>query len=661
MAHAVQTDMSGSIKVTLPDGSVREYPKGTTVLQVAESIGSRLAKDALAGKSGATWLDLRRPLTEDTPLSIVTTKSPEGVEVIRHSAEHVMADAVKALWPEVQIDVGRTSHEEKFQYDFKIGRAFTPDDLAKIEAKMAEIIAADRPFQREEVSRDEAKKLFASMGEHLKVSRIDDIPDGQAITLFKHGAFVDLCRGPHVQRTGQIGAFKLLDVSGSYWRGDEKNEMLQRIYGTAFAKKADLEAWLKQREEAERRDHRKLGKELDLFSIQEEVGGGLVLWHPKGAIVRKLMEDYWREEHLKRGYSLVNTPHVGNAELWKTSGHLGFYKEGMYPPMTFPDDEGQYYCKPMNCPFHIKIFANRRHSYRELPIRLAELGTVYRWERSGTLHGLMRVRGFTQDDTHIFCTPEQVESEIENVARFALDLLRTFGFTEFTSYIATKPADAVGEDEKWNLAVESLKKAADRVGLKYEIDPGGGAFYGPKIDIRIKDAIGREWQCSTVQFDFNEPERFGLEYVGADNKPHRPYMVHRALYGSLERFFGVLIEHHEGRFPLWLAPVQARVLPVTERAEAYARKVADELVAAGLRAEAALANDQLKAQIRDAELQKIPWMLVVGDKDMEQGGVSPRQGHGGKQLPMMKPAEFVKLVQDEIAKHKSAALQHTQH
>ena len=638
------------IKVTLPDGKVIPVAPGTTVLQVAETISPNLARVAVAGKSGDRWLDLRFPLTEDLPLKIVRQQDPEGVEVIRHSAEHVMADAVKQLWPEVQVDAGRASHEEKFQYDFK-GRRFTTDELQKISDKMAEIIKADVPFTREEVGREDAKKLFASMGEGLKDYRISKIPEGEAITVFRHGKFADLCRGPHVQRTGQIGAFKLLEVSGVYYLGDEQNEMLQRIYGTAFAKKADLEAWEKLQAEAEKRDHRKIGRELDLFSIQEEVGGGLVLWHPKGAMVRKLMEDYWRAEHLRRGYSLVNTPHVGRAQLWETSGHLGFYKQGMFRPMEFEDEEGEYYCKPMNCPFHIKIFANRKHSYRELPIRLAELGTVYRWERSGTLHGLMRVRGFTQDDSHIFCTPEQVENEIQDVVNFAMDLLRTFGFTEFTSYIATKPADSVGDEKMWDFAVESMKKAADKVGLKYQIDPGGGAFYGPKIDIRIKDAIGREWQCSTVQFDFNEPERFGLEYVGADNKPHRPYMVHRALYGSMERFFGVLIEHHEGRFPLWLAPVQAKVLPVSEKHEEYAAKVAAELTAAGVRNEIDRSNEKLGKKIAIGEHEKVPFLLVVGEKDAAAGTVSPRRG--GKDQGATKTADFIAAVKDEVAKSMS--------
>jgi threonyl-tRNA synthetase len=640
------------INVTLPDGSVRTYPAGTTPLQVAQSISPRLAKDALAAKTGDGWLDLRTPLESDLPLRIVTPRDREGVEVIRHSAEHVMADAVKQLWPHVRIDVGRTSHDEKFQYDFDIDRPFTVEDLEKITQKMQETIAADVPFAREEVTREEAKRLFASMGETLKVSRIDDIPEGQPISLYKHGSFTDLCRGPHVQRSGQIKAFKLLEVSGAYFRGDEKNQMLQRIYGTAFAAKEDLVAWEKLREEAERRDHRRLGKELDLFSIQDDVGGGLVLWHPNGAMVKMLMEDYWKAEHLRRGYVFVSTPHIGRARLWETSGHLGFYKENMFAPMEIEDDP--YHAKPMNCPFHIMIYKSRRHSYRELPLRMAELGTVYRYERSGVLHGLMRVRGFTQDDAHIFCTPDQIEGEVAKVTEFAIELLKKFGFSEFKAYLATKPKDSVGPEASWTLAEASLRKSCENIGLEYEVDPGGGAFYGPKIDIKIKDAIGRYWQCSTVQFDFNLPQRFDLTYVGEDNRPHQPYMVHRALYGSVERFFGVLLEHHAGAFPLWLAPIQARVLPVTDRVAAFASKVAEELQAEGLRAEVDMSNEKLGHKIRQGTLDKIPFLLIVGDKEAEAGGVAPRR-RGGEDLKFMKLGEFVALAKRELSTELGAS------
>jgi threonyl-tRNA synthetase len=644
--QASPSSESPSVKITLPDGSVREYPKGITVLKIAESIGPRLAKDALAGRSGTRWLDLRAPIDGDLALKIITVKDPEGVEVIRHSAEHVMADAVKQLWPKAQVDAGRQSHEEKFQYDFDVEKSFSTDDLAKIEEKMREILAKDLPFEREEVSRDAAMKLFESMGEMLKLDRIKKIPATDKITLFKHGGFTDLCRGPHVQRTSQIKAIKLLDTGGAYLHGDERNKMLQRIYGTAFASDKDLKEWERLREEAERRDHRRLGADLELFSIEEEVGGGLVLWHPKGAMIRKLMEDYWRAEHIKRGYQLVNTPHIGRAKLWETSGHLGFYKESMFAPMEIENDP--YYAKPMNCPFHIMIYKSRRHSYRELPLRYGELGTVYRYEKSGVLHGLMRVRGFTQDDSHIFCTPDQMESEIEGVTRFALDLLRTFGFTDFKAYVSTKPPDSVGPTDQWDRATAALRNAADHVGLKYEIDEGGGAFYGPKIDIKIKDAIGRYWQCSTVQFDFNEPERFGLEYVGADNKPHRPYMVHRALFGSMERFFGVLLEHHVGAFPLWLSPVQARILSITDRAVEFAEKAAAEISAAGIRVDVDRTPERLQYKIREAQLQKIPFMLVVGDKEVENGGVAPRR-RSGEDLKFMTVPAFVKLAKDEVA------------
>ncbi len=640
------------MNIQLPDGSFREAAEGATVLEVAASIGPRLAKDALAGKSGSQWLDLRFPIEQDIALKIVTTRDAEGVEVVRHSAEHVMADAVKALWPKTRVDAGRADHTEKFQYDFDRDQPFSTDDLAKIEAKMAEIIAADQPFSRREVSRDEAKKFFGGIDETLKVSRLDDIADGQKITLFTHGNFTDLCRGPHVQRTGQIKAFKLLDVSGSYWRGDEKNKMLQRIYGTAFAKKEDLGAWEKQREEAEKRDHRRIGKDLDLFSIQEEVGGGLVLWHPKGAMVRKLMEDYWRAQHLRRGYDLVNTPHVGRAKLWETSGHLSFYKESMYAPMEIEGDP--YYAKPMNCPFHVMIFKNRPHSYRELPMRFAELGTVYRYEQSGALHGLMRVRGFTQDDSHIFCTEDQVEGEIADVTQFALDLLKTFGFHEVEAFVSTKPAKSVGAPEMWDKATDAIKSACAKIGLPYQVDEGGGAFYGPKIDIKIKDAIGRTWQCSTVQFDFNLPERFDLTYVGADNKPHRPYMVHRALFGSMERFFGVLIEHHTGNFPLWLSPVQARILTVVDEAHAPAEEVAKQLRAKGLRVEIDKSQEKLSYKAREAAVAKIPFALVMGHKEVEQGGIAPRR-RTGEDLKFMKTEDFAALALGEVAKEMAAS------
>ena len=624
------------------------------MLQVAESIGPRLAKDSLAGKSGDKWLDLRFPIESDLALKIITVKDAEGVEVIRHSAEHVMADAVKQLWPDAQVDAGRASHEEKFQYDFDVAHKVSTDDLAKIEAKMREIIAADVPFTRKEISREDAKKLFVSMNENLKPKRIDDIPAGQVITLFQHGNFVDLCRGPHVQRTGQIKAIKLLDVGGSYLYGDERNKMLQRIYGTAFASDKDQKEWERLREESEKRDHRRIGKDLDLFSINEDVGGGLVLWHPRGAMVRKLMEDYWRAEHLKRGYQLVNTPHVGRAKLWNTSGHTDFYKESMFAPMEIENDP--YYAKPMNCPFHVQIFKSRRHSYRELPIRLGELGTVYRYEKSGVLHGLMRVRGFTQDDSHIFCTPEQVEGEIATVTKFALELLRTFGFTEFKAYLATKPEKSVGSPEMWDFATKSLKKAADSIGLAYEIDEGGGAFYGPKIDIKIKDAIGRFWQCSTVQFDFNLPERFDLNYIGADNTTHRPYMVHRALFGSMERFFGVLIEHHEGKFPLWLAPIQARILTVADEFDGYAQEVKNRLEAAGIRAEVDQSGERLKFKVSLASREKIPYQLVIGKDEVAGEGVAPRRFKTGEDLKFMKVSDFIKLATDEVAAEMKAGV-----
>jgi threonyl-tRNA synthetase len=541
-------------------------------------------------------------------------------DVVRHSAEHVLADAVRRLWPDAKIDAGRSDHGEKYQYDFDLAHRISPGDLPRIEDEMRRIIAEDAPFVREEVSREEAERIFR--GDPLKLARLADVPEGEVISIYRHGAFVDLCRGPHVARAGQIGAIKLLDVSGVHLRGDESRPMLQRVYGTAFASQAGLDAWMARRAEAERRDHRKLGRELDLFSIEDDVGAGLVLWHPKGALVKKLMEDWWRTEHLARGYGFVSSPHVGKADLWRTSGHLDFYREGMFSAIEM--EGADYHLKPMNCPFHMMVYRSKRRSHRELPMRLAELGTVYRYERSGVLHGLMRVRGFTQDDAHVFCAPDQVEDEIVAAVSFALDLLRAFGFEKYRVTLSTRPAEYVGEPSEWVDAIAALERAAQRLGLDYGVDEGGGAFYGPKIDVQIEDAIGRLWQCSTVQFDFNLPARFDLSYIGSDNQPHRPVVVHRALFGSLERFFGVLIEHYAGALPAWLAPEQVRVVAITDRVLDYADEVAAAARRGGARAEVDRSNQKLGAKLKGADGEKVPIVLVVGDAEVAKREVAAR-------------------------------------
>ena len=540
---------------------------------------------------------------------------------MRHSAAHVMAAAVCRLFPEVQLDIGPPT-DEGFYYDFDLAHRLSPEDFEAIEKEMARFIGEDHPFERIEVPRDEAERMIRDMGQRYKIERLADIPEDEAITFYKCGEFVDLCRGPHIESTGGVRAYKLLSVAGSYYRGRETNPMLQRLYATAFGNDKQLRVHLKQLEEAKLRDHRKLGKELDLFSIQEDVGPGLIHWHPKGARIRSVIEEYWRQAHLDGGYELLYSPHIGRAGLWDTSGHLGFYKESMYAPMEI--DENEYFVKPMNCPFHIKIYQTHKRSYRELPLRWAELGTVYRYEKAGVLHGLLRVRGFTQDDAHIFCTTEQVEEEIARAVRFAIEMWRTFGFEEITAYLATRPDKAVGDPARWDQATASLEAALEAESIPYETDIGGGAFYGPKIDLKIKDAIGREWQMSTVQFDFNLPDRFQLAYIGDDGREHQPYMIHRALLGSLERFFGILVEHYAGAFPVWLAPEQVRVLPLTEKQRDYALAVGDALRQNGVRYSVDERSDKVGAKIRNAQLAKIPYMLIAGPKEQEAGSVAVR-------------------------------------
>ncbi|HAL93093.1 MAG TPA: threonine--tRNA ligase [Verrucomicrobia bacterium] len=544
-----------------------------------------------------------------------------GLETMRHSTAHVMAAAVRRLWPDALFDIGPDT-DEGFYYDFDLKHRLTAEDFPAIEAEMAKIVAENQPFVREEKTRAEVLDLMSKRGQKYKLERLADIPEGETISLYHSGDFTDLCRGPHVQSTGEIKAFKLTSVAGAYFRGDEKNQMMQRLYGTAFLSQAELDAHLKMLEEAKLRDHRTLGRDLDLFSIQESVGPGLVHWHPKGARIRSIIEEFWRREHYRAGYEMLYTPHIGRAGLWETSGHLGFYSENMYAPMDI--DEQRYYIKPMNCPFHIQIYKTHKRSYRELPLRWAELGTVYRYERAGVLHGLMRVRGFTQDDAHIYCTEEQVESEVRDCVRFAIAMWRAFGFEDIVAYLATRPEKAVGEPARWELAQRSLEAALKAEGVAYEMDEGGGAFYGPKIDLKTRDAIGRQWQMSTIQFDFNEPERFDMVYTGSDGHEHRPYMVHRALLGSLERFFGILIEHYAGAFPLWLAPVQACLIPVSDKQTAAAREVAAKLRAQDFRVVVDERAEKMGAKIRDAQMQKIPYMLVLGGREIENGTVSVR-------------------------------------
>ena len=566
------------------------------------------------------------------------------LSTLRHSTAHVMAEAVLELFPDAQIAIG-PAIENGFYYDFDLPRPLTDADLETITKNMRKIINSGREFVRKEVTREEAKEIFKN--QKYKLELLEAIPEGETVTTYTQGSFTDLCRGPHVESTKELCAdgFKLLSIAGAYWRGNEKNKMLTRIYATAWGSKEDLRAYMDHLADIEKRDHRKLGKELDLFSLHEEAGPGLVYWHPRGARIRQTIEQFWREEHYKNGYEMVYTPHVGKSWLWETSGHLGFYKDSMYPPMEM--DNTDYYVKPMNCPFHIMIYQNSKKSYRDLPCRWAELGTVYRYEKAGSLHGLMRVRGFTQDDAHLFVTPDQMDDEIMEVLRFSLHMLHAFGFNDIHAYISTKPEKSVGEVEKWNAATEALKKAVEKEGLKYDIDEGGGAFYGPKIDLKIKDAIGREWQLSTVQFDFNLPERFGMTFVDKDGVEKRPYMIHRALLGSIERFFGVLMENYAGAFPPWLSPDQIAIIPVGDMAYDYSKDLASTLRKDGFRVSLDLSDDRMNAKIRKAQKQKTPYMLIIGEKEMAGNLVSIRY-RNGKQVNLVPTADFIKEVHTTI-------------
>ncbi len=632
------------MKITLPDGTIKEYSGAVSALKIAEDISPRLADAALAAEINGILKDLNTVIDADSHVLFHTFKTEAGKDLYWHSSAHLMAQAVKQLFPDVLVTIG-PSIEQGFYYDFDRDAPFTDEELSMIENRMKELIAQDLPYSRRELSKQEAIDLFGGMGEKYKLEILSEIPDGETISSYTQGDFIDLCRGPHIPSTGKIKAVKLLKSSGAYWRGDEKNKMLKRIYGISFPSNKELNEYLQFLEEAAKRDHRKLGKDLDLFSISDEVGAGLVLWHPNGAMIRHLIEAFWKDEHLKNGYKLIYTPHVGRSNLWETSGHLGFYKENMYSKM---DVEGQdYYIKPMNCPFHLSIYNANHHSYRELPIRLAELGTVYRFERSGVLHGLMRVRGFTQDDAHIICTPEQVDGEVEKLIVFSLNMLRHFGFQEFLIYLSTKPDAAVGRDEDWEMATESLRASLTKLNLPFSVDEGGGAFYGPKIDIKIKDAIGRAWQCTTIQFDFNLSERFNMQYIGADNAPHRPYMIHRAILGSVERFFATLLEYHGGNLPLWLCPTQMMILPITDAQIDYAKSLQDKLQLLGIRCEIDVRSEKIGYKIREAELKKIPYMCIIGKKEAEEGNLTLRR-HTKGDLGMMSFDQAVKTIRQEL-------------
>jgi threonyl-tRNA synthetase len=636
------------INIQVVDGEQKQFPGDATVADaIAELLSNKQRKQTVVAGVGDTLVDLSVRLDslglDTVELRPVTISSDEGLDILRHSTAHLMAKAVMDIYgPDLKIAIG-PSIDDGFYYDFDRKTPFTPEDFEAIEARMLETVRGGIPFEREVVSRAEAIELFEKKGEMYKVELIKEIED-DTVSLYQLGDFVDLCRGPHVPNSSFLQVYKLIKVAGAYWRGDEKNAMLQRLYGTAFADKKMLKKYLNDLEEAKKRDHRKLGKELNLFTISDQVGPGLILWQPKGALLRKLIEDYWKDEHYKHDYELLYTPHIAKLDLWKTSGHLDFYNENMFSSMDI--DEVQYQLKPMNCPFHIAIYNSQMRSYREFPLRWCELGTVYRYERTGVLHGLMRVRGFTQDDAHIFCRPDQLEDEISNILELNLKILETFGFDQYDIYLSTRPEKYVGSDEHWEKSTDALKQALEKRGLEYQLDPGEGVFYGPKIDIKIKDVLGRSWQCSTIQVDFNLPERFEVNYIGEDGKEHQPIMIHRALMGSLERFIGVLIENYAGAFPIWLAPVQARIMNITDAQSEYCEKVYRELRQSGIRIEKDLRNEKLNYKIREAQLTKIPYMLVIGDREVKSDTVTVRE-RSGNNLPPMSVEDFATKIKDE--------------
>jgi threonyl-tRNA synthetase len=633
-----------TIKITFPDGNFKEYNSGISAYEIADSISHRLADEALAVEVDGKVKDLNSPILSDSKIKFLTFDDEKGKEVYWHSTSHLMAHAITLIYPEAKFGVG-PAIDSGFYYDIDIKEQLKEEDLKAIEDKMLQLAKENCPFQREELPKEKALEFFNKKGDNYKTEIISELGESEVISIYKEGDFTDLCTGPHLPAAGKIKYVKLLNISGSYWRGDEKRQQLQRIYGISFPKKKMLDEHLTLLEEAKKRDHRKLGKQLDLFSTHEEAGPGLIYWHPKGARIRMEIENFWRDAHLKNGYDILYTPHMGKSWLWETSGHLGFYKDSMYSGMEV--DEQTYIIKPMNCPFHIMVYQSQLRSYRDLPLRWAELGTVYRYEKSGALHGLLRVRGFTQDDAHIFCAQEQIEDEIREVVRFAIMMWKSFGFENLTYYLSTKPEKAVGDNALWEKAESSLKSALEKEGLEYKVDEGGGAFYGPKIDIKIKDALGREWQMTTVQFDFNMPERFNITYIGEDGKEHRPFMVHRALLGSLERFFGVLIEHYGGAFPVWLAPVQAAVLPVSQNYLEYAKQVEKDLKAQGIRAELDTRNEKIGYKIRDCETNKVPYMLIVGQKEQDSNTVSVRQHKKGDE-GTLSLSDFISKIESEI-------------
>ncbi len=635
--------------LTLPDDSTRSVPAGATGLQVAEEIGPRLARAALAVRvDGEIW-DVDRPIPGDARFEVLTEKQDGSLDVLRHSAAHVLATAVRELFPDAQIGFGPPI-EDGFYYDFDVGRPFTPEDLEAIEARMKDVAKADHSFVREEVDRGEARTRFS--GDPLKLERLEELGDDETISVYTDGPFVDLCRGPHIPSTGRLKHFKLLNAAGAYWRGDERRQMLQRIYGTAWHSKADLEAYLVRLEEARKRDHRVLGKQLDLFSIQEDVGPGLILWHPRGAMAQHELRRFIEDEVIKRGYELVYTPHITREQLFFRSGHLPIYSDHQFPAMASGQgeaDDVRYRVKPMNCPMHTLIYADRQRSYRDLPVRYAEIANVYRNERSGTLHGMLRVRGLTMDDAHVFCREDQIEDEIFQMLDLTDCVLKqTFGF-EYRLDLSTRPEKKIGADAAWDVAEKALHGALERRGVEYGLDEGGGAFYGPKIDIKIRDAIGREWQGTTIQLDYQLPERFELEYVGADNRPHRPVMIHRAIYGTMERFFGMLIEHCAGAFPVWMCPEQVRVIPISDAQAEGARLVHERLLEAGIRSHLDDRNDTLNYRVRDGEMMKVPYMAVIGQREVDAGAVAVRVRGAGKKQEIVPADIFLERVTGEIA------------
>jgi len=632
--------------LVFPDGSRLEAPRAATIQESVEAAAPGASAEIVAAKRDGVLVDLTAPLPESGDIALVPRDSPEGLEVLRHSASHVMADAVRRLFPGVRLAIG-PAIEDGFYYDFDLDHKFTDEDLRRIEEVMAEIVKSDQPFRRFELPRAEALERVRAEGERYKEEMIQELED-PTISFYSHGQFTDMCRGPHLQRTGQIGPFRLLSVAGAYWRGDERRPMLQRIYGTCFWTREALERHLKALEEARARDHRTLGRQLDLFSLDDEIGPGLVLWHPRGAMVRHLIEEFWREEHFRRGYQIVYTPHIASERIYERSGHLENYSENMYAPMEI--EHRPYRLKPMNCPGHIKIYQSRVRSYRDLPIRLAELGTVYRYERSGVLHGLLRVRGFTQDDAHIFCTPEQLADEVLGVLELVDVMMSAFGYT-YRLFLATRPEKYLGTEAEWEAATNALRAALERRGLPYEVDEGGGVFYAPKIDVKLRDAIGREWQGPTIQVDLNLPKRFGVTYVGPDNREHEAVMIHRTVLGSMERFIGGLVEHYAGAFPLWLAPEQVRVLPISDAFTDYARDVANRLRAEGFRVATDASNEKIGARIRTATLDKVPYMVIVGGREAAAGTVALRHRKDGDR-GSLSLAELVDLLRREMAEKR---------